>query len=52
MNAIAEQALLGSAVSNSHLDGLESETIFLMREVAASFERPALLFSGGKDSLV
>ncbi len=52
MNAIAEQALLGSAVSNSHLDGLESETIFLLREVAASFERPALLFSGGKDSLV
>ncbi len=38
--------------SRSHLDGLESETIFLLREVAASFERPALLFSGGKDSLV
>ena len=38
--------------SQSHLDGLESETIFILREVAASFERPALLFSGGKDSLV
>ena len=36
----------------SHLDALEEETIFLLREVAASFERPALLFSGGKDSLV
>jgi sulfate adenylyltransferase subunit 2 len=31
---------------------LESETIFILREVAASFEKPALLFSGGKDSLV
>ena len=40
------------ALSQSHLDGLEQETIFLLREVAAVFERPALLFSGGKDSLV
>ena len=31
---------------------MESETIFILREVAASFEKPALLFSGGKDSLV
>ena len=37
---------------NSHLDALEEETIFILREVAAAFERPALLFSGGKDSLV
>ena len=36
----------------SHLDALEEETIFILREVAAAFERPALLFSGGKDSLV
>jgi len=36
----------------SHLDELESESIFVMREVAAQFERPALLFSGGKDSIV
>src|SRR4051795_11047601 len=35
-----------------HLDALESEAIHLMREVAAEFERPALLFSGGKDSIV
>ncbi len=36
----------------SHLKQLESEAIFMMREVAAQFERPALLFSGGKDSIV
>jgi sulfate adenylyltransferase subunit 2 len=40
------------SLSNSHLDALEEETIFILREVAAVFERPALLFSGGKDSLV
>jgi sulfate adenylyltransferase subunit 2 len=36
----------------SHLDALESESIHIFREVAAEFERPVLLFSGGKDSLV
>jgi sulfate adenylyltransferase subunit 2 len=36
----------------SHLDALESEAIFIMREAAAEFERPVLLFSGGKDSAV
>ena len=36
----------------SHLRTLEAEAIHLMREVAAQFERPALLFSGGKDSIV
>ena len=36
----------------NHLQKLESETIYVMREVAAQFERPALLFSGGKDSIV
>ncbi len=40
------------SLNNSHLDALEEETIFILREVAAAFERPALLFSGGKDSLV
>jgi sulfate adenylyltransferase subunit 2 len=35
-----------------YLDTLEEETIFILREVAAAFDRPALLFSGGKDSLV
>ncbi len=37
---------------HSDLDALEAEAIFIMREVAAEFERPALLFSGGKDSIV
>ncbi len=35
-----------------HLDLLESEGVYILREVAAQFERPALLFSGGKDSAV
>jgi sulfate adenylyltransferase subunit 2 len=38
--------------SRTHLAVLEAEAIFVMREVAAQFERPALLFSGGKDSIV
>jgi sulfate adenylyltransferase subunit 2 len=41
-----------SAYRISHLDALEAESIFMMREVAAEFERPVLLFSGGKDSIV
>jgi len=36
----------------SQLDALEAEAVHVMREVAAEFERPALLFSGGKDSIV
>ena len=36
----------------SHLRALESEAIHVMREVAAELERPVLLFSGGKDSIV
>src|SRR4051795_11579252 len=36
----------------SHLAALEAESIFVMREVVAEFERPVLLFSGGKDSIV
>ncbi len=35
----------------SHLDVLEAEAIYVMREVASEFERPVLLFSGGKDSI-
>ena len=38
--------------NQSHLRQLESEAIYIMREVAAQFERPVLLFSGGKDSIV
>jgi sulfate adenylyltransferase subunit 2 len=51
MNARAEPGLVHQ-LSNTHLDALEEETIFILREVAAVFERPTLLFSGGKDSLV
>jgi len=36
----------------SHLDQLEAEAIFVLRETAAQFQNPALLFSGGKDSIV
>ena len=36
----------------SHLQELESESIFILREVASQFENPVLLFSGGKDSIV
>lgn len=36
----------------THLGELESESIFVIREVASQFEKPALLFSGGKDSIV
>ncbi len=38
--------------SINHLSELENESIYVMREVAAQFENPALLFSGGKDSIV
>ena len=41
-----------SNYSLSHLDHLESEAIFILRETAAQFENPVLLFSGGKDSIV
>ncbi len=36
----------------THLDQLEAEAIFILRETAAQFRKPALLFSGGKDSIV
>lgn len=36
----------------SHLKELESESIFILREVASQFERPVLMFSGGKDSIL
>ena len=38
-------------MNKEHLKQLEAESIYIMREVAAQFERPALLFSGGKDSI-
>ena len=36
----------------THLRELESEAIFIIREIAAQFENPVLLFSGGKDSIL
>ena len=36
----------------THLQELEAESIYILREVAAQFQRPAILFSGGKDSIV
>lgn len=36
----------------SHLDSLESEAVHIFREVAGEFERPVILFSGGKDSIL
>jgi sulfate adenylyltransferase subunit 2 len=43
---------VASSTQLSHLRALESEAIHVMREVAAELERPVLLFSGGKDSIV
>lgn len=40
------------ATLQSHLKQLEAEAIYILREVAAQFERPVLLFSGGKDSIL
>ena len=43
---------MGNLSVRTHLDWLESEAIYILREVAAECARPALLFSGGKDSVV
>jgi sulfate adenylyltransferase subunit 2 len=52
MNAPLSTRQLLPQIDHSHLDWLEEEAIFILRETAAAFERPALLFSGGKDSCV
>jgi len=52
MNAPTPIEHLLPEIDHGHLDGLEEEAIYILREVAASFERPAVLFSGGKDSCV
>tara|TARA_B100001758_G_scaffold62460_1_gene51998 strand:+ start:26204 stop:27109 length:906 start_codon:yes stop_codon:yes gene_type:complete len=41
-----------SSYNLTHLKVLESEAIFILREVAAQFEKPVMLFSGGKDSII
>jgi len=43
---------MSNTINRNHLRELESEAIFIMRELASQFERPVLLFSGGKDSIV
>jgi len=52
MNARVNLDTLLPELDHRHLDWLEEEAIFILREVAASFERPGLLFSSGKDSCV
>ncbi|MFM7895759.1 MAG: sulfate adenylyltransferase small subunit, partial [Flavobacterium sp.] len=39
-------------ITDHYLEQLENEAIYILRETAAQFEKPALLFSGGKDSIV
>lgn len=51
MTTISDNVIL-SDVNAAHLDALESEAIHILREVAAECSNPALLFSGGKDSVV
>lgn len=54
MNTILKDAASAATASAvpGHLDLLESDAIYILRETAAQFENPALLFSGGKDSAV
>ena len=52
MNAPLSVDKLLPDLDHRHLDHLEEEAIFILREVVAAFERPALLFSSGKDSCV
>lgn len=52
MNAPLKVEQLLPGLDQTHLDWLEEEAIFILRESVAAFERPALLFSGGKDSCV
>jgi len=52
MNSVLDSQHIIDATNHRHLDWLESEAIHIMREVAAECSKPALLFSGGKDSVV
>jgi sulfate adenylyltransferase subunit 2 len=47
-----EVTMTSAAYELTHLEALEAEAVHIFREVAATFERPVLLFSGGKDSMV
>ncbi|MBJ7464786.1 MAG: sulfate adenylyltransferase small subunit, partial [Mycolicibacterium sp.] len=52
MTASADLDPAAARYELSHLRALEAEAIHIIREVAAEFEKPVLLFSGGKDSIV
>jgi sulfate adenylyltransferase subunit 2 len=52
MNAPLPLDRLPVGLDDRHLDGLEEEAMFILREAVGAFERPALLFSAGKDSCV
>jgi sulfate adenylyltransferase subunit 2 len=52
MSTLIDHAPRAHAVNDGHLAALEEEAVFILREVVASFERPAILFSAGKDSCV
>ena len=52
MNPVAHAVATVSDLQRSHLRLLEAESIHILREVAAQFDRAAILFSGGKDSIV
>ena len=49
---VAQGGATDSPYALTHLDALESEAVHIFREVAGEFERPVVLFSGGKDSIV
>jgi len=50
--AIRKRNIEAMSIQNKHLDWLEAESIYIIREVIAEAKNPALLFSGGKDSVV
>ncbi|MYS18762.1 sulfate adenylyltransferase subunit 2 [Streptomyces sp. DvalAA-14] len=52
MTTVANAGAKDSPYALTHLDALESEAVHIFREVAGEFERPVVLFSGGKDSIV
>jgi sulfate adenylyltransferase subunit 2 len=51
-HTVQAHTVQAAAYKVTHLDTLEAESLFVLREVVAEFERPVLLFSGGKDSIV
>ncbi len=52
MTTVLEAEGVGNPYALTHLDALESEAVHVFREVAGEFERPVILFSGGKDSIL